>query len=198
MAVLYGVSLLLGLGAPLFDTASTAVLPRLVGTVALDRANSWNQTSLLLGATLIGPPLGAALFVLGPGVPLAAQAASFLVAAALVATLGCIRTGPTATPAERSLRRELVDGLRYLVGHRLLRTLALPLAAINAASSCVYAAAASLLRLTLNATGLTAPARRPVRPHPSLAPQVETASSPSSDHSVPGTLALTIRGVSAR
>ena len=96
------------------------------------------------------------------------------------------------------LRRELVDGLRYLVGHRLLRTLALPLAAINAASSCVYAAAASLLRLTLNATGLTAPARRPVRPHPSLAPQVETASSPSSDHSVPGTLALTIRGVSAR
>ena len=139
MAVLYGVSLLLGLGAPLFDTASSAVLPRLVGTVALDRANSWNQTSLLLGATLIGPPLGAALFLLSPGVPLAAQAASFLVAAALVATLGCIRTGPTATPAERSLRRELVDGLRYLVGHRLLRTLALLLAAINAATGCVLA-----------------------------------------------------------
>lgn len=139
MAVLYGVSLLLGLGAPLFDIASTAALPRLVGTLALDRANSWNQTSLLLGATLIGPPLGAALFLLSPGVPLAAQAASFLVAAALVATLGNIRTGPTAMPAERSLRRELVDGLRYLVRHRLLRTLALLLAAINAATGCVLA-----------------------------------------------------------
>jgi len=139
MAVLYGVSLLLGLGAPLFDIASTAALPRLVGTLALDRANSWNQTSLLLGATLIGPPMGAALFLLSPGVPLAAQAASFLVAAALVATLGRIRTGPTATPAERSMRRELVDGLRYLVGHRLLRTLALLLAAINAATGCVLA-----------------------------------------------------------
>lgn len=139
MAVLYGVSMLLGLGAPLFDTASAAVLPRLVGTVALDRANSWNQTSLLLGATLIGPPLGAALFLLIPGIPLAAQSASFLVAAALVATLGDIRTGPTVTPAGRSLRRELVDGLRYLVGHRLLRTLALLVAAINAATGCVLA-----------------------------------------------------------
>ena len=89
-------------------------------------------------------------------------------------------------------------GVSLLVGHRLLRTLALLLAAINAASRCVHATAASLLRLTLNATGLTAPAKRPVRPHPSRAPQVETASSPSSDHSVPGTLALTIRGVSAR
>jgi hypothetical protein len=32
----------------------------------------------------------------------------------------------------------------------------------------------------------------------STLPQVETASSPSSDQSVPGTFALTIRGVSAR
>ena len=108
--------------------------------------------------------------------------------------LGRVDSGHRLVPR----RRELVDGLRYLVGHRLLRTLALLLAAINAASRCVHATAASLLRLTLNATGLTSPARRQVRPHPSLAPQVETANSPSSDHSVPGTLALTIRGVSAR
>jgi MFS family permease len=139
MALIYGVSLLLGLVAPFFENAYSAVLPQVVEPSALERANSWDQTSLLMGANLAGPPLGAALFVWLPGFPLVLQAASFGVAAVLVAVLRpAIDERPPATSADRtSLAAELVDGLRYLLSHRLLRTLAMLLGVINAISAAI-------------------------------------------------------------
>jgi MFS family permease len=140
MALIYGISLLLGLVAPFFENAYSAVLPHVVEPAALERANSWDQTSLLVGANLAGPPLGAALFVWLPGLPLLLEAGSFAVAAVLVASL---RRGiddqppPVAAAMRTSLVTELADGLRYLMGHRLLRTLAMLLAAINAISGAV-------------------------------------------------------------
>ncbi|MFL6134342.1 MAG: MFS transporter [Nocardioidaceae bacterium] len=140
MALIYVVSLLLGLVAPFFENAFSAVLPHVVEPPALERANSWTQTSLVMGANLAGPPLGAALFVWLPGFPLVLEAASFAVAAALVALLRRRmddRPPPTSAASRTSLGTELADGLRYLLGHRLLRTLAMLLAAINAISGAV-------------------------------------------------------------
>src|SRR3954451_8356126 len=139
MALIYGVSLLLGLVAPFFENAFSAVLPHVVEPPALERANSWTQTSLVMGANLAGPPLGAALFVWLPGLPLVLEAASFAVAAALVALLRRRMDDrpPPTSAARTSLGTELADGLRYLLGHRLLRTLAMLLAAINAISGAV-------------------------------------------------------------
>lgn len=140
MALIYGASLLLGLVAPFFENAFSAVLPHVVEPPALERANSWTQTSLVMGANLAGPPLGAALFVWLPGFPLVLEAASFAVAAALVALLRRRmddRPPATSAASRTSLGTELADGLRYLLGHRLLRTLAMLLAAINAISGAV-------------------------------------------------------------
>lgn len=139
MALIYVVSLLLGLVAPFFENAFSAVLPHVVEPPALERANSWTQTSLVMGANLAGPPLGAALFVWLPGFPLVLEAASFAVAAALVALLRRRMDDrpPPTSAARTSLGTELADGLRYLLGHRLLRTLAMLLAAINAISGAV-------------------------------------------------------------
>lgn len=140
MALIYGVSLVLGLVAPFFENAFSAVLPHVVEPPALERANSWTQTSLVMGANLAGPPLGAALFVWLPGLPLVLEAASFAVAAALVALLRRRmdnRPPVTSAATRTSVGTELVDGLRYLLGHRLLRTLAMLLAAINAISGAV-------------------------------------------------------------
>jgi len=139
MALIYVVSHLLGLVAPFFENAFSAVLPHVVEPPALERANSWTQTSLVMGANLAGPPLGAALFVWLPGLPLVLEAASFAVAAALVALLRRRMDDrpPPTSAARTSLGTELADGLRYLLGHRLLRTLAMLLAAINAISGAV-------------------------------------------------------------
>lgn len=128
----------LGLLSPFFDNASSAVLPDVVDADRLERANAYHQISLTLGATLIGPPLGAALFVLGHGLPFVVWAVGFGVAAALVAVVR------TAVPApERAsgnhLWRELAEGVRCLVRHRLLRALASLLLVVNLVGTGVVA-----------------------------------------------------------
>lgn len=139
IAAIYAVALLLGLLGPFFDTAESAVLPSIVGPANLERANSWTESSRLFGATLIGPPLGALLFAWQHSVPLLLEAASFGFAAVAVAYLRTrVAAPPVAASAEpRALRVELREGIRYLARHRLLRTLCLLLAAINAITGVV-------------------------------------------------------------
>jgi MFS family permease len=124
----------LGLLAPFFDNASSAVLPELVEPAALERANGYHQVSLLLLAHLIGPPLGAALFVVHHGLPLAVDAASFAVAAVLVFLIRSTVQRPEPV-AERRLWRELAEGVRYLWQHKLLRSLCLLLVVVNLVGS---------------------------------------------------------------
>ncbi|WP_020574169.1 MFS transporter [Actinopolymorpha alba] len=128
----------LGLAAPFFDNASSAVLPQLVPAASLERANAFNQTAIMLGANLLGPPVGAALFVLMPGLPLALNAATFGVAAVLVWRVRRAVPAPEVR-ADRHLWRELREGLAFLWKHRLLRTLCLLLGVINGVSSGIVA-----------------------------------------------------------
>ena len=133
-----GVAFGLGLVAPFFDNASSSVVPQLVPKGSLERANALNQTAILLGANLIGPPVGAALFVVMPGLPLGLNAVSFAVAAGLV---WWVRTSvPAPVPPERRrLSSELLEGLAFLWRNRLLRALCLLLGVMNGVSSGIVA-----------------------------------------------------------
>lgn len=84
MWVLLATSLLLGLAAPFFDNASSSLLPELVSQELFEKANSTTQVSMLLATSLLGPPIGAALFTAYPGAPFAFDAVSFACASALV------------------------------------------------------------------------------------------------------------------
>ena len=128
----------LGLMAPFFDNASSAVLPDLVDASKLERANAYHQVSLTLGATLIGPPVGAALFVAMHGLPFAIYAVGFAVAAVLVASVRTAVPAPIRSDGAH-LWRELVEGVRYLWRHQLLRTLALLLLVLNMVGTGVVA-----------------------------------------------------------
>ena len=130
IGVVLAISFAIGLASPFFDNASSAVLPEIVEPGSLERANSWNQTSLLLCANLVGPPVGAALFVWNAGLPMGIQAVSFVGSALLVARVAGASRRPEPRPA-RSSARELVEGLRYLWDHELLRSLGMLLAVIN-------------------------------------------------------------------
>jgi predicted MFS family arabinose efflux permease len=113
-------------------------LPELVSGPALERANGYYQASALLTSALVGPPIGAALFVLNAGLPLVIDAVTFGLAAILVASVR--RAVPAADPRpRRSLRVELVEGLRYLWGQHVLRTLAFLLLVVNFVGSGVVA-----------------------------------------------------------
>ena len=130
IATLAAASFALGAAETLFDNAASAIVPQLVDSAALDRANSRLMTVQTLNTTLIGAPLGAALYGVATFLPTAFDAASFAVAAALMWRLPG-RYRPAATVARAGLVAEIRFGLRWLWRHRFLRTACLLLIVIN-------------------------------------------------------------------
>ncbi|MYW20830.1 MFS transporter [Streptomyces sp. SID2955] len=115
----------------LFDNAATALLPALVGTEDLGSANTRLLTGQRVAGGLLGAPVAPLLLTAGAAAPFAADAATFLLAAALVASL---RTGAPAReprPAGTTLRREIADGLRTLWRDAALRGLCAATALCN-------------------------------------------------------------------
>ncbi|MFI6407167.1 MFS transporter [Streptomyces sp. NPDC050548] len=105
----------------LFDNASTALLPSLVAREALGSANARLMTGQQLAGGLLAGPLVPLLLTAGAFMPFAADASTYLLAAALVASL---RTRPPEReprPAGSTLRTEIGEGLRALWGDRGLR-----------------------------------------------------------------------------
>ncbi|MEU8358368.1 MFS transporter [Nonomuraea sp. NPDC048882] len=111
----------LGAGAVVFGNAAQATLPDIVPEPLLHQANGYQQTITTVGAQFAGPPLGSLLFAVAVALPFGVDAASFALSAALLATLprrGRERTEPPP------MRTAIADGLRWLIRHKLLRTLA--------------------------------------------------------------------------
>ncbi|MEV5502495.1 MFS transporter [Nonomuraea fuscirosea] len=111
----------LGACAVVFGNAAQAVLPDIVPEPLLHQANGYQQTITTAGAQFAGPPLGSLLFAVAVALPFGVDAASFALSAALLATLprrGRERTKPPP------MRTAIADGLRRLIRHELLRTLA--------------------------------------------------------------------------
>jgi MFS family permease len=119
-----------GLGAceVVFLNASQAVLPDLVPKELLHRANGNQYTVAAVGQQFLGPPAGSVAFAVAVALPFGLDAVSFALSAALLATLPrrpAAQPGPSGTPGHPPARAAIADGVRWLAGHRLLRTLAL-------------------------------------------------------------------------
>jgi MFS family permease len=130
LAALYAALFLLGAGATVSGTAALSLPPLLVGPDDLVRANAGLAGVQLVGADLVGPPLGAYLFVLAAGLPFAFDAATFAAAAALMASIRSRRPAPAA-PGQARMRREVTEGIRWLVAHPGLRMLAVAIFVMN-------------------------------------------------------------------
>jgi Na+/melibiose symporter-like transporter len=142
VVVLYGFALVLGVAETVYDSATRALLPQVVTRGQLDRANSLLTVEETLGQQFIGAPVGSALFALAAALPFGVNAAGFAVAAVLVLSLrGGYRPARTAEPA--SVARDVVDGVRWLWRHRLLRGLS----AISAATSFAQSMSTGVLVL---------------------------------------------------
>lgn len=113
------------------DTTSSTLLPMLVRPGDLGVANARVIVGVMTINQLAGPPLGAALFVLGAAWPIAAQAVLLVF---VLLQLGRLRLPPLRrAPQEgpRSLTQEAVEGLRWLAGNPPVRTLALTILTFN-------------------------------------------------------------------
>lgn len=129
-AQLYAVAVVTGSGAVLFDLAQVAALPRVVapGQVTAAYAATTAATS---GATLLGPGLGGLLIGVAR-TTLAGAILAYLVDGfsylASAASLACVRVpfqNDRVRATERSIRREMGEGLRFLWSHRQLRAIEL-------------------------------------------------------------------------
>jgi predicted MFS family arabinose efflux permease len=119
--LIYLAGFLLSSAETVFDPASEAILPQIVRREDLAAANSRLQGLTWVANSFVGPPLGAALFGVLAGLPFLVDAASFLLAAALVRSIPGRYVAARAVGAEATLRREVTDGLRFVVRHPVLR-----------------------------------------------------------------------------
>lgn len=133
--LLYAVMFLLGTGETLARAASMSILPAVVPPALLERANSRLGAARTVLHGMVAGPLGAGLFAAAAAAPFLLDAGSFAAAAALMGVLaGTFRAGPAAdrpVAGRASLRREIAEGVRWLLAHRLLRTLAVLLGLLN-------------------------------------------------------------------
>ena len=126
------------------DSASSTFLPNLVSREDLGLANSRMQGAFLLTNQLVAPPIGAFLFAAGVAIPFATNAVCFVLGALLVSR---VVLSTAAQRRERSgLRSEMAEGIRWLLAHPPMRTLALTLFTFNV----TFGAAWSVLVLYAN------------------------------------------------
>ncbi|MEX2210444.1 MAG: MFS transporter [Gaiellaceae bacterium] len=117
---LYGVGFLVGTLTVFFDVAYVAYLPSLVERRQLGEGNSKLETSRS-GAQLGGPGLAGLLVeLISAPVAILADAISFVVSALF---LGAIRKREVVEPRTEGtrLRTEVVEGIRFVLSHPLMR-----------------------------------------------------------------------------
>ncbi len=145
MAQLYAVAFATGVLTVFFDVAYQSYLPRLVLPEQLVEGNAKLEISNS-GASIAGPGLAGLLIqLLTAPVAVVADAASFLASAAFIGRIRRREPPPPPARAGGGMRREIAEGLRYVLGHRLLRWTA----ATTATSNLFSAMTAAILVLYL-------------------------------------------------
>lgn len=132
--LIYLAFFVLGSAETLADTASISMLPAVVPADRLPAANARLLGTHILANQLVGPPLGAWLFVAAAAVPFGLDALSFVLAAVLIGTLLPRHAGRAADAGEvprRPLRAEIGEGVRWLWRHPVLRMLAVAICLMN-------------------------------------------------------------------
>lgn len=140
LPLMYAVFFLLGTAETLFDNASQAILPGIVPRECLEAANGRLYAAQIVSNEFAGPPLGGFLFATAAALPFLLDAGTFAAAAALVLAMrGRFKPRKEVGEPGTTLWQEIGEGLRWLWGHRLLRTLAIMLGVQNMMIESVFA-----------------------------------------------------------
>ena len=123
-------TLLYGVGEVFADTTTSTLLPMLVDRSDLGTGNARLQAGFLTLNQLAGPPIGAFLFAAGSAWPFLAQVLCVVLAVLLVARIATPK-GAVRDPSGTHVRRDIVDGLRWILTHPAVRTLGMVILAFN-------------------------------------------------------------------
>jgi MFS family permease len=157
MPQLYLVAVLVGVFTVFFDVAYQSYLPHLVGREHLVEGNA--KLEAVRGVTQIGGPTLAGLIiqVLTAPVAIAVDAASFVLSAVFVGLIRKREARPERGP-DAHLGREIKEGVKFVLGNRLLRSIAACTGTFNFFSTITWSMAmvllAKLLGLSAGTIGL--------------------------------------------
>ncbi|WP_374772817.1 MFS transporter [Streptomyces sp. NBC_01310] len=123
MAQLYVVALVVGVATVFFDVAHQSYLPQLLPREHLVQGNGALET-VRSSAQVTGPGLGGGLVQLvGAHLAILADAIGYAVSALFLLAIRRPESKPEPVPGA-SLRKEVGEGLRFVLGHPLLRVIA--------------------------------------------------------------------------
>ena len=142
IAVVLGALFLIGTAEVFVDTAAGTLMPMLVHRRDLGVGQARLQTGFITLNQLAGAPIGAALFALGRTAPFGVQILTVLLASVLVVRIA-LPPGPVRDSVSTHVRRDIAEGVRWLLDHKPVRTLALVIVTFNV----TWAAAWSVLVL---------------------------------------------------
>lgn len=112
------------------DTTASTLVPMLVDKPDLGIANARIMAGLITANQLVGPALGAVLFAVGMAVPFTVQAVCVALGVLLVSRIGT-PPGAVREDVDSHIRQDIAEGMRWLVGNRPVRTLALVIVTFN-------------------------------------------------------------------
>jgi MFS family permease len=136
--MLYVVALALGVGETFFDTAAQSIVPGVVSDPdRLARANGRLYVVEMTANQFVGPPLGGLLAGIALATALIGSAAAYVLAAGVLLTVAGSFKPQRAGPPTR-VRTDIVEGVRYLMGHKVLRTLGLCTGLSNLSSTAWF------------------------------------------------------------
>jgi MFS family permease len=147
------VSFVDGCAALLFRTSEVGALPQIVAREQLSEAVATNQAREH-AAFLAGPPVGGILYGVSRALPFLADAASYLVSACLIVTIGRPFQAPRARTERPRARRALAEGLLWLWREPFLRTSEFLVAGANFATNALGLAIILLARRDGASSGL--------------------------------------------
>ncbi|MFI5954412.1 MFS transporter [Cryptosporangium sp. NPDC051539] len=124
MPLLYAVFIVLGTCETLFDNASGALVPALVPSAGLEKANSRIQTTFVVANEFAGPPIGGFLLAIALALPFAVGSLGLVASSAVLTLLP--RADPAAEPSEKvSLWADIRTGARWYWHSPVVRSLSI-------------------------------------------------------------------------
>lgn len=138
LPVIYVVALVLGVAEVVAQLSAASIIPAAVPRPRWQTVNARLTGTEYVSFSFVGAPIGGFLVAAGFAVALGATGAAYLIGALLLTMLiGNFK--PTSTKERRPAREEIKEGLRFLLGHPLLRSMALLITVMSGCWSAWYA-----------------------------------------------------------
>ncbi len=138
LLMLYVAAIVLGMAETLFDTSAQSIMPSVVERDQLPLANGRLYGAELVMNQFVGPPLGGVLIAISVPLALGSSLVGYALAAlGLTLIIGSFRAKREGPPT--GMHTDIAEGLRYLINHRVLRSLALMVGVMNLAGAAIFA-----------------------------------------------------------